>query len=57
LQAVMVIAIIALPGIVSHGDRAMRTQMQQQGQQGPSQQERIDDLDKEFGPVGLPERR
>ncbi|SDR49269.1 TRAP transporter, DctM subunit [Rhizobiales bacterium GAS113] len=49
LQLLMVIAIIALPGLVSRGDKAARSVP------GQSQQERIDSLDKEFGPAGLPE--
>ena len=50
LQVVMVVAIIVLPGIVWRGDRRAATP------QGQSQQERIDDLDKAFGPAGLPQR-
>ncbi len=51
LQVVMVIAIITLPGLVSRGGTAPKAP------QGPSQQERIDNLDKEFGPAGLPVQR
>jgi hypothetical protein len=50
LQVVMVVAIIALPGIVSRGSQAMRAPVQSE-----SQQERIENLDKEFGPSALPQ--
>jgi tripartite ATP-independent transporter DctM subunit len=47
LQLVMVIAIIALPGLVLRGSAPATVE-------APSQQQRIDDLDKAFGPAGLP---
>ena len=52
LQLVMVIAIIAMPGLVGRGDRMAATAPPAQ-----SQQERLDSLDREFGPAGLPEPR
>ena len=51
LQIIMVVAIIAFPGIIARGQRP--PQMPPQGQ---SQQERIDTLDKQFGPATLPKR-
>ena len=52
LQLVMVIAIIAMPGLVGRGDRMAATAPPAQ-----SQQERLNSLDREFGPAGLPEPR
>lgn len=52
LQVVMVVAIIAFPGVIARGDQGLRAPFQ-----GQSQQERIDTLDKQFGPAGLPEHR
>ncbi|MFI5011338.1 MAG: TRAP transporter large permease subunit [Hyphomicrobiales bacterium] len=51
LQVVMVIAIIAWPGLVSRGGEVTRP-----AAEGQSQQERIDRLDQEFGPAALPQR-
>ena len=45
---VMVVAIIALPGLVMRKSEGPGTA------QVPSQQQRIDDLDRDFGPAGLP---
>jgi tripartite ATP-independent transporter DctM subunit len=50
LQALMVVAIIAFPGIIARGEGAVRAPAL-----GQSQQERIDTLDKQFGPAALPE--
>ncbi len=50
LQLVMVVAIIAVPGIV------MRNGAAPPSAPPPSQQQRIEDLDKDFGPAGLPQR-
>jgi hypothetical protein len=52
LQALMVVAIIAFPGIIARGEGAVRAPAQ-----GQSQQERIDTLEKQFGPAALPEHR
>ncbi|MBV9517091.1 MAG: TRAP transporter large permease subunit, partial [Hyphomicrobiales bacterium] len=52
LQVVMVVAIIALPGVIAREPQAVRPPPQ-----GQSQQERIEELEKAFGPAGLPERR
>jgi tripartite ATP-independent transporter DctM subunit len=48
LQLVMVIAIIAAPSLVARGTGGPAPD------QVPSQQQRIEDLDKQFGPAGLP---
>jgi hypothetical protein len=50
LQLVMVVAIIVLPGLVMRGGTAPGAP------ETPSQQQRIEDLDKTFGPAGLPQR-
>jgi tripartite ATP-independent transporter DctM subunit len=52
LQVVMVVAIIAWPGVIARSDKAL-----QPSTQGQSQQERIEELEKAFGPAGLPERQ
>jgi tripartite ATP-independent transporter DctM subunit len=48
LQLVMVIAIIAAPSLVARGGATPAMQ------QAPSQQQQIEDLDKQFGPSALP---
>jgi TRAP-type mannitol/chloroaromatic compound transport system permease large subunit len=52
LQVVMVVAIIAFPGVIAREAQGVRTLPPT-----PSAQERIEELEKAFGPAGLPEPR
>lgn len=52
LQVVMVVAIITFPGVIARDAQEVRAPAQI-----PSSEERIEELEKAFGPAVLPERR